>query len=229
MPRTRAVHAHEKASRRETILDAAERLIRASPDGIGLMSDVAAAAGVAKGTLYLYFPSKEQLLLALHERHVEVFFGALNARLDLAEPMKLEDMFDLTDRYIVGHPTYMPCASVCFGAMERSMPADEIAAHMLRVADWMTRAARGIARHYALTDEQQAVALLRRSYALMVGLWQLLKPEAQARVAANSKAALVFRAEYAQEVRIGLYALWGGIVQPPPALKKTTVRKKASR
>jgi AcrR family transcriptional regulator len=207
------VSADEKAARREAILDAAERLMRTSPEGIGLMADVANLAGVAKGTVYLYFPSKESLMLALHERHVQAFFTALIARLGEKQRMTLDDMLALTNTHIVGHPTYMPCASVCFGSMEHSMPPDEIQAHMLQVTDWMTRSARGLFRHFNLSNELEAVALLRRSYALMVGLWQLLKPEAQARVAANSHAAIVFRAEYAHEVNAGLRALWAGTLK----------------
>jgi hypothetical protein len=96
--------------------------------------------------------------------------------------------------------------------MERSMPPESIHAHLLQVSEWMTQAAAGLARHFNLQSPLEGVALLRRSYALMVGLWQLLKPEAQARVAANSKAALVFRAEYAKEVNVGLFALWAGTI-----------------
>ena len=45
------------------------------------MADVADEAGLAKGTVYLYFPSKEELLLAVHERNIDGFFRALIARL----------------------------------------------------------------------------------------------------------------------------------------------------
>jgi AcrR family transcriptional regulator len=40
------------------------------------VAEVAEAAGLGKGTVYLYFPSKEEMLLALHERHVTKFFAS---------------------------------------------------------------------------------------------------------------------------------------------------------
>jgi AcrR family transcriptional regulator len=42
------------------------------------VAEVADAAGVAKGTVYLYFGSKNDLLAALRERYVEQFAAALD-------------------------------------------------------------------------------------------------------------------------------------------------------
>ena len=70
-----------KEERRQALLDAAEKLYLRHPDRMASVAEVAGAAGLAKGTVYLYFPSKEEMLLALHERHVASFFAALMRRL----------------------------------------------------------------------------------------------------------------------------------------------------
>jgi TetR/AcrR family transcriptional repressor of nem operon len=57
--------------RREEILDAAARVLTVRGLSAATMSDVAAEAGVAKGTVYLYFDSKEQLLSDLGTRYTE--------------------------------------------------------------------------------------------------------------------------------------------------------------
>lgn len=57
--------------RREEILDAAARVLVARGASATRMSDVAAEANVAKGTVYLYFDSKEQLLFGLGTRYTE--------------------------------------------------------------------------------------------------------------------------------------------------------------
>lgn len=55
--------------RRAAILDAAsEVLLRQGLDGMS-MDGVATAAGIAKGTVYLYFPSKSDLLAGLRTRY----------------------------------------------------------------------------------------------------------------------------------------------------------------
>ncbi len=77
--RQRAVQAEDKQERHDAILDAAERLLLRSPERVANVAEVAEEALLAKGTVYLYFPSKEELLLALHERNVDGFFRAVMA------------------------------------------------------------------------------------------------------------------------------------------------------
>jgi len=57
--------------RRAQILDAAARVFVEKGPSAATMDDVAAEAGVAKGTIYLYFDSKEQLLRSLGNRYTE--------------------------------------------------------------------------------------------------------------------------------------------------------------
>ncbi len=56
--------------RREDILEAAVRVFAKKGISRTTVSDITDAAGVAKGTFYLYFASKEHLLGALKERFV---------------------------------------------------------------------------------------------------------------------------------------------------------------
>src|SRR5207249_8540657 len=57
--------------RRQEILDAAVKVFGEKGVSRATVADIAEAAGVAKGTVYLYFGSKEQLLGALRDRFVD--------------------------------------------------------------------------------------------------------------------------------------------------------------
>lgn len=57
--------------RRAQVLDAAETVLLARGVHDATMAEVAEAAGVAKGTVYLYYPAKTELLAALRRRYVE--------------------------------------------------------------------------------------------------------------------------------------------------------------
>ncbi len=214
LPRSRAVRDDEKRERFQAILDAAERLLQTEPDRVSIMAEVAEAAGVAKGTVYLYFPSKETLMLALHDRHCEGFFETLIARLRAPAPLTLADMHTIVRERITAHPAYLPCSSVCFG-YDRTMPLEPMQAHMTRIVNWLDATAHGLHAHIPTISHAQAIVLLRRGYALILGLWQLLKPESQARIATagsagagNCEAATFCQTEYVSEVEAALTTLW---------------------
>lgn len=70
------------------------------------MTDVAAAAGVSRGTLYRYFGSRDELLGALFDFERQRFQGAVNDRLADIEPglPRLEAHIEFVLEYLRGHP-----------------------------------------------------------------------------------------------------------------------------
>jgi len=78
---TRARTNEQKSFRREQILTAAHTLLTESGyDGFA-MAPLARRANVAKGTLYLYFTTREEVLLALCTRYVDQWIEALRPEL----------------------------------------------------------------------------------------------------------------------------------------------------
>ncbi|MGA8071765.1 MAG: TetR/AcrR family transcriptional regulator [Halobacteriota archaeon] len=71
----------DRERRRNEIIDAAERLFFSKGYDVITMDDIAADAGLAKGTLYTYFKSKESLFYAVALRGVRLlntlFAGAV--------------------------------------------------------------------------------------------------------------------------------------------------------
>ena len=68
-------------NRREDILQAAREVFRQSGYEKAHMADIAQRAGVAKGTVYLYFESKRALLDALCDRYQDMIADGLLAAL----------------------------------------------------------------------------------------------------------------------------------------------------
>jgi AcrR family transcriptional regulator len=67
--------------RREEIMDAAQRLFLKQGVAATTIDHVAAAAEIAKGTVYLHFTSKQMLLAALGERFAEQHLACVTAAL----------------------------------------------------------------------------------------------------------------------------------------------------
>jgi AcrR family transcriptional regulator len=68
--------------RREELMDAAERLFLEKGVGAASVDEIVATAGVAKGTFYLHFASKDHLLAALQQRFVTSFADLIQAAMD---------------------------------------------------------------------------------------------------------------------------------------------------
>jgi AcrR family transcriptional regulator len=73
--------------RRADLMDAAERLFLAQGVGPTTIDQITAAAGVAKGTFYLYFVDKDAVVAALGER----FAHAMRARIADAVAARRDD------------------------------------------------------------------------------------------------------------------------------------------
>ena len=73
------VSAAYMRARREEILDAAATVFSAQGFHAATVDDVAAAAGVSKGSLYLHFDSKESMIDGLAEKWHAVDAEALDA------------------------------------------------------------------------------------------------------------------------------------------------------
>ena len=77
----------EKEHRREQILDAAEKVFFGKGFPASTVDDIAAAAELSKGTIYLYFKSKEDILLGIHLRGSEKMYEMFHAATSGPEPV----------------------------------------------------------------------------------------------------------------------------------------------
>lgn len=206
MPRRPATE-EAREERRTALLDAAMRLWVEHPERVSNVSDVARAAGIAKGTVYLYFKSKEDLLLAAHERHVEAFFDALLERAQQPERMTLDDMIALTRHHIVEVPAFLPLAMLISSLLDKSVTPEVVRAFEQRKSGRLNAAGALLCRHFDFENVTAGVRLLMQSYGLMLGLWQLLGSACCSQIYANGEA---LSPDYLTELDNALRALWRG-------------------
>lgn len=91
-PTPRSLRERQRKEREDLIVQAAEEVL--SERGYHDMSidEIAARVGIAKGTVYLHFASKEELVFALFEREIDAFVHTLDetAALPLSARARLE-------------------------------------------------------------------------------------------------------------------------------------------
>jgi AcrR family transcriptional regulator len=221
----RAIAVEDKEERRQELLDAVEKLYLRHPDRMPNVAEVASAAGLAKGTVYLYFPAKEDMLLALHERHVAGFFTELMRKLAEPGPLDFDDVFGVTLRHLIRVPGYLPLTSRCFGMMDRETPLDSAIAFKTRVAKVLGLGGAALERHFPELGRGGGVLILMHSYGLIVGLWQLLHPNERFGRAMDRPELKLLKLDYEREIEKALRALWSGTLAPrapKPKPKKGT-------
>lgn len=82
----------DKSNTRQAILDAAIRVFKEKGFQKTRVSDIVSAAGVAQGTFYLYFPSKDDIARQICKGFMERFKGLFDTAGDLYESNSLVDL-----------------------------------------------------------------------------------------------------------------------------------------
>ena len=87
----------------EAILDAAARIL--AHEGLGAMNTnrIAETAGVSIGSLYQYFPNKEAVLAALHERHGEAMHALIATEIGEPRPRLADAVRSLVGAVMRAH------------------------------------------------------------------------------------------------------------------------------
>jgi AcrR family transcriptional regulator len=168
----RARTDNQKEARRQAILEAARaHLAKVGFEGFS-MGPLAKAAGVARGTLYLYFPTREELLYTLH---LEALHGWKDALFETTEP----DM--TTEAYLAAYFDSAQRAPLVLETLPRvpSVLERNLSMELLINGKRQNRAiAVAAAEHMAKTigvSEPTAYGLLRGLLALLIGTTHALQ------------------------------------------------------
>lgn len=117
---------------RERILAAAASLFQARGINATGVDTIVAEAGIAKMTLYKYFPAKEDLVLEVVRRRSREFSEWLSQRLDRTArnpEEKLQQLFDGVEEWLAAPE----CSGLPFIKASAEFPQQESAVHRLSV------------------------------------------------------------------------------------------------
>ncbi len=207
----RAIDAQDKLSRRDAILSAAEQLLDRNPHQLPSVQEVAQVAGLAKGTLYLYFETKEAIYLALHQRHTQQFFVALVNQLQSPKAFTLNSLMKLIDQHMVRNKSFFPLCNSCMSVAVHAVDPATVQQFHQALGVWLMRAGQGMESRLPNLKRGDGVRMLHFGYAQMIGLYQLL-----GNTAGNSQVIARLRQQqqhlglgsFAAEVHSAITVLW---------------------
>lgn len=203
----RARLPEEKAARYTKLLRAADQLLRIDGNGLPSVDAVARRAGVAKGTVYLYFRTREEIYLSLlaegFGRWLETLMRALSG-----ERATLDNFLKVYCCFCNDNPKILYLASMSSLVMERNISKERAYQFKMGLANGVRTLGRMLAHIEPTQTPRTTTRLFLYSYALTIGMWhQAHPPKVIADVLARPEAK-VLRIDFRTELLDALTSLW---------------------
>ncbi len=172
----RARNHTQKENRREAIMDAALELFAAENYYDISMNRVAKAAHLAKGTLYLYFETKEELFLAVYSDLFSRFFDELNEALDGMEQSSAAEMASFTAGFMVDRPLLMRLMTLSHSVLENNTKAEAVIEFKKMTLFNVARTGGNLERLLPFLNQGDGPAVVLVINGLILGAQQLTDP-----------------------------------------------------
>jgi AcrR family transcriptional regulator len=166
----RARRDSEKSKRRRTILAAAEAHLRANGFDAFSMNVLAQKAGIAKGTLYLYFETREEVLLSLHAEHLAAWCDAVTrtTRKGMSDAAFVRRVFETAQ----ADPLFLDLAARLGSVLEHNVSVERLVESKRMMRQVLLPLADHFEHCLGLAPGSGAKVLTALT-ALMLGAWQI--------------------------------------------------------
>ena len=210
--RRRAVTDSLKDARRDVILAAAQDLFCKQDFANISMSTIAASVGLAKGTLYLYFRTREEIFLTLLTRELRAWLSSLSAAVQ--EFPAPENALDWIADSLASRNELLRLGAMLHSVLERNLSVDTAREFKLAFDAGLSATAVNIAPALQLASNEQARQFLRWLQVCILGLCQMAYPSPVVKAATAQEPRLAHMViDFRTELRSMLGALLAGMRQ----------------
>ncbi|MBW3570460.1 MAG: TetR family transcriptional regulator [Gemmatimonadetes bacterium] len=210
----RARSDQDKQERRRAILTTAWRMYTRDPSFAGFTMDaLAKEAGVAKGTLYLYFRTKEELFLTLLESGFDAWFDVIDARLDEGGDAELtpDDAAQVVVRSIRGREALARLLSILPTIVEHNVEYDAALRFKRQVMRRADVTGHRLEARLPFLRAGEGARFLVHLHALVIGVWQLAEPSPVIRRVMETPELAPARVDFEEDLRFLLVTLLAGM------------------
>ena len=208
--RHRAVTAPLKDARRDVILVAAQELFCKQPFETIFMGTIAASVGLAKGTLYLYFRTREEIFLALLTRELRAWLLSLSAAAH--ESPAPEAALDWIVESLASRNELLRLAALLHSVLERNLSVETAREFKLSFDAGLSATANHLAPALRLADDEEARRFLRWLQVCILGLCQMAHPSPVVEAAMAQEPRLAHMViDFRKELRSMLGAILAGM------------------
>ncbi len=175
-PKQRARSDQDKVARREHLLEVAAELWTEKNFASITMLEVANRAKLAKGTTYLYFQTKEELLLALLERELENWFLELGKSLSKKTSFTPKEFSQMISKSLVRRQAFARLICIQASILEHNIDFERALEFKSFLLENALSAAKLIEAKLEFLKCGEGMVLLQRINALIIGFYDLANP-----------------------------------------------------
>ncbi len=209
----RARKAEDKEGRRKVILAAARELWAQATFATFNMGDVAERAGLAKGTVYIYFATKEALLLELLREELDTWLAGLDARLDQGGTWTPKRVALLFAETLDERPMLTHLLALMSSILEHNVPEEAVIAFKTFLRDRVAVTGPRIEKRLPFLREGEGAHVLVVSHALVTGFQPMAVPPATVAKVLERDDMAVFRVDFAKEITAAIWAHLVGLAE----------------
>lgn len=224
MVQRRARQVHQKEERRQEILIAALELFKTFTFQAITMADIAKKSQFGKGTIFIYFNTKEKLFLSLVEKEFLDFYEAMDEGLNKSKlPMGAESLSALVVEALESSPHLPKLLSILHTVLEHNVDRLDILRFKEFLANRATRTGRNLEHRLPFLGPGQGLELMLQIHVLVLGVWQVSDPAPVVKELLNAPGLHIFDIPFRPFFDRTLTALIRGlehsrIFQPPRSL-----------
>ncbi len=196
----RARTPRDKQERRASILRAAAQELAAHRYDEVTMTRVATAAGVAKGTPYLYWRTKEELFLDALALEYGEFMAAVARGLDGLDRPPERAVGALIASEVAARPRFAKLMGLLHGVLEQNAPVEAVVAFKLGLVQAAMPVAGALSRCCPWLEPDRAARLLLRVHGAIVAFRQMADPAPAVREALERPELAILRVDLEQEL-----------------------------
>jgi AcrR family transcriptional regulator len=176
----RARSDEQKGQRRKDFLTVALGLLREKPFHQITMADVAEKAGTAKGTVFLYFETKEELFLSVASQEFEQLLDSMESSLSnlgaAQEGADEEELLEILRNLLKSRATLVHLLSILHVVLEQNISYNQALAFKKMLRERMGRIGRLVETHLPYLQPGQGMTFLMWMYALLIGFKHMTEP-----------------------------------------------------
>lgn len=200
----------DKAVKKKSISDSAMDLFRNNNGVMPTVVQIAQHAGMGKGTVYLYFSSREEIFLDLLSEGLESWINHIDSSVSGEKYVAVDTIVEATCSYIECHSELLSLASMMNSILEKNIELEKVVSFKQNLLDHLRKVAANITSHFPELLEDKSAMIILNGYALILGLWQLSSLPDTVQKMLQEREMDILNVDFGREIRNSLKALWHG-------------------